>query len=376
MKKNILFAVLAVAALSSCSQNDAIESIAQDNNAINFSTYVGRNNRAAITYLDGLRAAGAGFYVLGYSTGNTAWASVADTDKKLNFMLGDNVTWNGTSTAWEYTNQKYWPNAVDGTNPGKVSFFAYAPNGGNVSVENSLDTAGDPIITYTCPADQLTQVDLVTASATDQTKASNVTQNGRVDLTFNHALSKIAFTAVKAANYDNATITVKELEVAYSSNIVKKNTFNMAATIGNGWGTATEKYAGTEKTTIYTDATGEALGWNKNEATSTDEAITFEFSPEKAAADPNPAVKSNNYLMLIPQTVVAGDLKATLTYDVKDEARNSTVTNKVTVDLAAITWEKGKQYTYKLIVTLSGVTFTVDSVSEWMDGTQPTDTNI
>lgn len=366
MKRNIWMAAFAVAALSSCSQNEAIESIAQDNNAINFSTYVGRNSRAGIMYEEGLKMEKTGFRVLGYSTDTISWENMVDVNKELNFMLGDSVLWNSGSSKWEYANQKYWPNAVvDGTTLGKVSFFAYAPENDSIAVTKTLNATGDPIITYTCPASQASQVDLVTASAIDQTK-NNV--DGKVNFTFDHALSKIAFTAAKAANYDNAKIILKKLDVAYGTGITKKNTFNIST---ETWGsTGATAYVSTDTTNIYNEAIGDTLTWNTIDS----QATIFKFSPESLVA--GAVQKSTNYLMLIPQVITAGALKATLTYEVYDTTRLSTVTNMVTVDLPAITWEKGKQYTYNLIVTLTGVTFDVTSISGWSDGTQPTDSAI
>lgn len=358
MKKGLFMAACVAATLSSCTQNEAIETIA--NEAINFSTYVGQNTRAGILDLPGLKLEGKGFYVLGYSTGADAWEDVAA--PTLNFMLNDNVTWNSTTPAWEYTNIKYWPNSVDGTNLGKVSFFAYAPaDAAVVAAPLSANAAAAPTITYTCPTEVASQVDLVADAQKDMTKASNT---GKVDFTFGHLLSKIAFAAKKSANYANAEITVKGLTVTYGTGLVQKNVYKMDSEAWSTLPTDAENYAAATGT-VYSDANGMLLGWNT--ADGADAAIVSNFS----------TLASTNFLMMIPQVVAAdGDLKATMTYDVYDAHRQTTVTNTVTVDLPAITWEMGKQYTYHLNVTLTGVEFDVTTVGDWSDGTQPNGTEI
>ena len=341
-------AAFVAAALSSCTQNEEIGNAVDSNNgAINFSTYVGQNTRAAITDLPALQGEGAadGFYVLAYSTGVSAWNEEAEPAPTLNFMLGDRVYWDKITVpvtpAWNYANIKYWPNEVDGVanNYGKVSFFAYAPAQiTDVLAAAPLTGAGFPTLTYTCPIVPADQKDVVTAQAVDKTKASN---SGKVALVFNHILSKIGFSAKLDAAYANATITVTGLDVLYSATMDKTNAYRMDK---ETWGTATAKFGATDNGTVLT---GGSVALNAT----------------------TPAALATNYLMMLPQTVAADVFKVKLTYTVVDAARPgaATITNVVTVDLPAIEWVKGKQYTYVLKVSETAVVFDGISVSPWVN---------
>ena len=357
MKKSLWMAAFVAAALSSCTQNEEIGNAVDSNNgAIKFSTYVGQNTRAAITDLPALKGEGAGFYVLAYSTGKDGWDVEAETDPTLNFMLNDQVSWDETAETpvWTYDNIKYWPNVVDGVadNYGKVSFFAYAP----VEITDVLAAApatgaGFPTLTYTCPTDPTAQKDVVTAQALDQKKNSN---SGKVDLVFNHILSKIGFSAKLDADYDNATITVTGLKVLYDASMDKTNTYRMDK---ETWGTATEddKFTAGDKGTVLTGAS-KTLTWDADD----DVADVIPLLNGTAAT-------STNFLMMLPQAVGDKLFKVELTYTVLDIERQKTITNVITVPLPAIEWVKGKQYTYVLKVSETAVVFDGITVSEWVN---------
>lgn len=121
MKQNYFMGLIACAALTmtGCS-NDEINAPqqSQGNNAIEFSTYLGRNaqgSRGTETSTTSIKTSG--FGVLAYYTEQADFANT----NKPNFMWNQKVTHNGTN--WEYTPVKYWPTKVGD----KVSFFAYAP---------------------------------------------------------------------------------------------------------------------------------------------------------------------------------------------------------------------------------------------------------
>ena len=133
--------------LASCSQNEDLSSTdvvqkAQDDNAIQFGTYMGRTGVTRAGYKgditntelqdgkDGSKTRGFGVYAL--YTGDTDFDAV--TDRTPNFMWNQQVYYEG---GWKYNPIKYWPNGnatadntangATGTQGGKVSFFAYAP---------------------------------------------------------------------------------------------------------------------------------------------------------------------------------------------------------------------------------------------------------
>ena len=86
--------------------------------------------------------------------------------------------------------------------------------------------------------------------------------------------------------------------------------------------------------------------------------------------------------MLIPQTLADDDLYVELEYDVITTAGGggggtSTSSPKLKVYLPGVTLEAGKEYTYNLVVNLSGVTFDPPTVNGWTTGsTQPGETPV
>ena len=143
MKKLYLFAALA-AMLAACSENDltvneqpskATETV---EDAVNFDVYVGRGltrggvNGAVTTAF--LKAEGGanhhnaqGFGVFSYYTDGEPYSAIT----KPNFFYNEQVTYNTTSTRWEYSPVKYWPNEFGGDAKSdqvdRLTLFAYLP---------------------------------------------------------------------------------------------------------------------------------------------------------------------------------------------------------------------------------------------------------
>ncbi len=158
-----------------------------------------------------------GFGVLAYGTGEQFYSQLAIPD----FMYNEHVVWNSTTSLWEYTPIKYWPNGegeatgVSGLLPSYVSFFAYAPwvkvdeatglvaEGGGTDEYSDCTgiTAltrhamnGDPLVRYDVSFDPLKRVDLCWAKPRlNQTKptGSASADDAKVDLQFKHALAAL-----------------------------------------------------------------------------------------------------------------------------------------------------------------------------------------
>ncbi len=158
-KKLFLFAAAAVA-LASCTETDLSgdTSFAKEStsDAIQFSAKARGAGATRSGVLGGITTtnilkgidntvganvstANVGFGVIAYNTGATEWANDQDSYTP-NFMYNQQVKWNSTTNAWEYTPIKYWPNGIDAANAAnspsntatengvqKLSFFAYAP---------------------------------------------------------------------------------------------------------------------------------------------------------------------------------------------------------------------------------------------------------
>lgn len=151
-----------------------------------------------------------GFGVFGCYTGLYKYV---DSNVHPDFMYNEHVTWNSTSSLWEYTPLKYWPNGEGqvsgntGANKHYVSFMAYAPWSDNDDSNPDTKPAGycipsfshqgdlgNPWLTYRLiPQAQLDkQVDLLYASHTDAHPILDLTKpavNERIQFVFNHALA-------------------------------------------------------------------------------------------------------------------------------------------------------------------------------------------
>lgn len=189
MKQNYFMGLIACAALTmtSCS-NDEINAPqqSQGNNAIEFSTYLGRNaqgSRSTETNTDSIKANG--FGVLAYYTEQTDFANT----NRPNFMWNQKVTY--SNSAWSYTPVKYWPTKVGD----KVSFFAYAPyvKSGNDKgiVLSSNSVAGAPTATITLPDDPSQTIDFVAAVQMNKTHDNSESANNDVSFILKHEMTRV-----------------------------------------------------------------------------------------------------------------------------------------------------------------------------------------
>ncbi len=237
----IIYLAIVVMLLTACSSSDeAITEtpITPNNNsknvAVTFNTYVQSGNtqtratypsEAASGSIDINRLKSTGFGVFAQHTSNTAWGSYGQ-GTPFNFMWNQQVTWDGTS-AWTYSPVKYWPNdnnpadnagATGSQTYSYLSFFAYAPYALATSLPATghNDATADGIVelsvnsTY-ADASYLyyrtslekpfgidKSVDLLWATEKDLYKTKSTGEdyvNGKVNLAFKHALSKVGIYA-------------------------------------------------------------------------------------------------------------------------------------------------------------------------------------
>ena len=162
---------------------------------------------------DALKGSADGFGVFAFH-GNDDWLYAAGTQQP-DFMYNQQVTWNGSATAWTYSPLKYWPNETGSDavsyNTDRLSFFAYAPYVAVIPETGELTTAytgtqrttgitamsnhhhqGDPWVQYVVSYDACSQVDLCWANVDGNTldqKKHSISEP--VQLNFHHALSAI-----------------------------------------------------------------------------------------------------------------------------------------------------------------------------------------
>ena len=244
MRKILFFAAAAVAMLASCSQNEDLSSTdvvqkAQDDNAIQFGTYIGKQAQSraltnggstGVITTDGLRTGdhSEGFGVFGYSSPSTSPFTDGEAVTVVpNFMYNQQVAWNNGS--WVYSPLKYWPNVTDSNNadgsPSNtaeesptttyLNFYAYAPYITTVSTTGitsiPANNATNLTFGYALPATptadncvdflwglrgNTTGYDLAGGADVGTTNSYNVNLTKQkvdetVDFKFKHALAKI-----------------------------------------------------------------------------------------------------------------------------------------------------------------------------------------
>jgi uncharacterized protein (TIGR02145 family) len=297
--------------------------------AIGFSassvTPLQENPVSRVASLDLVGLKGTGFRVNAYSTGAEAWSTAKGGSGASELMANQAVTWDGS--AWMYTPVKYWPDLVDATNYGKASFFAWNNFGVNAStVVYGRDAAGTPTLTCTVPDTSGSQYDLVTDVVTDRTGGAS---GSSVDLAFSHILSRIGFTAKLDKPYPGKTANILSLIVRYADQAVESKGVYTFGTGNHGLGAWS--YPASDKT--YMSGTEQVGSY-----------VTLDNIGPLEAVRLN---KDDKYLMLLPQTVIEGDVMADIIWTVDD------IMQSQTVDLPAQEWRPGYSYDYNLVISLS-----------------------
>ena len=387
MKQNYFMGLIACAALTmtGCS-NDEINAPqqSQGNNAIEFSTYLGRNaqgSRGTETNTTSIQTSG--FGVLAYYTEQVDFA---DTNKP-NFMWNQQVTY--SNSAWSYTPIKYWPTKVGD----KVSFFAYAPYvaGGDANgiVLSKNNVAGAPTATITLPEDPSQTIDFVAAVQMNKTHDNSATANNDVSFTLKHEMTRVKVQAkLDKSVYDASDAKHKTFVV------IKNVTFN-----DNGQFYKSGKYTfsttdGERGTWTTTDnATAYSLDLNKVMKKETIKAtgakgstVSGDYQKGKDGIKlvndtPVSLFKDDQYLFLIPvASLTDGKATATIEYDIVTEDSKLAVGYSCTnatkiVKLPAGTLQQGKSYNYTFIINLDEIVLDA-AVEKWDETASDSNINV
>ncbi len=381
MKQNYFIGLIACAALTmtGCS-NDEINAPqqSQGKNAIEFSTYLGRNaqgSRGTETTTASIKTSG--FGVLAYYTEQTDFADA----NKPNFMWNQKVTHNGTN--WEYTPIKYWPTKVGD----KVSFFAYAPyveNGNNNVIELSGKSAtGAPTATITLPDDPSQTIDFVAAVQMNKTHDNSASANNNVSFILKHEMTRVkvqakldksvysdtdakhkTFVVIKNVTFNNKGQFYKEGKYTFSTDDSKRGTWAPAANAS----TYTLDLNGVLNTELI-----KADGAKKK--TDSGDYMTGVNGLKLVDTTAKDLFKNNEYLFLIPVSANNGDgltygkATATIEYDIVTEdsklaAGYSCTSATKTVLLPAGTLKQGISYNYIFTIKLDEIVLDA-TVNDW-----------
>ena len=262
-----------------------------------------------------------------------------------NFMCNTRVQ--KANEQWTYAPLMYWPSS------GNLSFFAYSPyaeaNDLYSALTSTNTTSGYPRLTYTVPDAIITQRDLlVSLPLIDQTKA-NTNSNGKLPLTFKHALSSIVFKAKMSSSCD---FPVRVTSI----------------TLGDFKHKATLSYVNSPEIFSWT-TTQDAEDKSYTLSTNNTDPGLEDTDLSKITNEYTSITSTTSHLMLLPQEIDASDeIQVSVEYRF---AAESIQTRTITVSLKQIinSLESGKRYSINILVSaLANITLTC-TVAPWIPET-------
>lgn len=213
MKKNLLFIATAALVFVACSGNDLRNEIQDEQVGIGFSTFTGKLTRAENSTASDKHALNThhtGFKVWGYKTVSGTQSSVfGESDN-----TGTTVSWNSTSSLWEYSPLRFWDNSA--TN---YKFYAAAPAteswtyaNDKISLANFSVNGTSIAASASIDADAIFGAQDIMISEDVTVLPSNYTIT-RVQLNFIHLLTRLNIGVKKAATLNDYTVKLKSLKV-------------------------------------------------------------------------------------------------------------------------------------------------------------------
>lgn len=352
MKRILLFAAVAGAALAGCVKNESESGMIASDSKISFEApVVGTSTRAQAGEIGDKYPTEEDFKVWGwYHEGDyTTFGDAANGWK--NYMTASTA---GDPVVVTFNNDKSWVSATDYFWPknGKLTFAAYSP----------ADAAG----TYTHTANGLQIEDFTVAavdaqydlmysdraynrtSSTNQYVGTATNDYEGVDIVFHHALSSIVFKVGTDADYSKADNDFKIKSITIK-NVYGAGEFNEGLTDGT-----------TDRTPVWT-ATGDA----NNEYV----AFSGEFAvPEDGTTRQEPTNAAD--LILLPQSFATNNSAIVEIKYTYGTAASGEIQHTETFQLNHATnvqaWEPNKRYTYNIIFGLDKIYF-APVVEAWDD---------
>jgi len=339
MKKNLFFVALAAVALVSCSSEDVVDEIVENEVAINFEGLTNKSTRAEITSPKDLATEG-GFVVYGYKakTQETMnWATGAYTvfdGVNIYAKTGEDGAYiDGDQTDWTYASKKYWDKNAT------YCFYAVAPFGPTSGATYGVtDVANNArMITITGATSGLASASDDHLIDRDGVKNRPGTTTTNVDFEFHHVMAKIDFKLVKASGV-TGVLKVKNITMTgwngAKGNFVQSTTTNPTTLDKSEWTlqTGSSEYP----------AAGNVVVLNSTDGETVTTVNTY---------------NTNTYIM-VPQEIADGALTFTIDYTIDDEPFNAHVGTVSGVQ----TWGTDSHTTYTLTIGPATIEFDVKSV--------------
>lgn len=309
--RHIIVLSLAAAALISCAR-ESVDKGGEEPAGISFATRLDATRGPMLNTRGNLAAAG-GFNV--WAIGHTgSWTSTPTADK-TSILNGTTVT-SPDGDTWSYGSEVMWP--MDRY----VSFFAYGPVSGAVSIAPATD--GTPAVSFTANPDVTAQNDLMIATPVKDQAGAAYSYGNPVSLFFKHALARISFSGllVDGDNGDDRVITVKKITLngLHGSGTTHLTDPVVWTPTGNATASYTVSVANGELDgTVILNATGKP-------------GITT----------------ASGYLFLLPQTLAREADDPTMDVTLEIDGEEVSYTSLVFSPQA---WEAGKSYNYQIAVS-------------------------
>lgn len=339
MKKIMMFAAIAAAALSSCSNSELVD--VSSGRAIGFETFVGKASTKGVPVSGTKFDDGATIKVWGFTT-DAKMGETLENQTEIPGLKETVVTKSGSS--WSYSPVAYWKDGKAHT------FFACAPG-------EASPTFTDGAFTYTVEKNVADQVDFMVADALKNEPWASATMETppTQSFVFRHALSQIKYSVGLTMAADDVAKDVKVKSITIECmgqtdpdnpvNFVNSGTINVVGrTDANAdleWTNPTA--SGNTASYVVTPATPVALG-------TTVEPVEYKEVVEGA----------DNILMLLPQTT-EGNVRFTVAVEytkVPEPTDGSSLTGEGSatfVTTAAQTWAPNKIYHYKFGISMPQV---------------------
>lgn len=346
MKKFLIFAA-AVVAMVACNKeaSNAPQKAQNLPVPVQFGTYVGLTKTAAIT-TENITD----FGVYGFYSDDADWSA----SLTPNFMY-DQLVEGSHDAGFTYSPVKYWPNeATD-----KLSFYAYAPyksNTNGIAEQSANDAAGAPTISYTVPANEANQIDLLWATPIkNKVRDHDGDISKKIQFTFNHALCRVGLQARYLADEVNTGGTVGDAVPAattvYLNSVKFSSAYAASGILSLEDGSWSSVVAGSSKDYEREFGAGEAGDVVSNENTA--------------------YISGDDYIMMIPQAS-AQSFSVEVTYtvvttDAALAAGKSVITNTISTT-TTLTAQHGYTYDFVLVLGLESVKFDAPVVSAWTAG--------
>ena len=343
MKKQFLVLGLAVAAMTSCTNDEVLDVQQPVQKAIGFESFVNKETRNVTETNSSI----AKFYTFGFYGAGTTEAQ----------KVFQNVeVYKNTNEGWDYTEKKYWTK-------NKYYFAAYANNNSAVIDETTTQNGKLNDVTFaninsnptlTISNYEVTDENDLVADVLSEIDNSNyLAYNTPVSFTLNHLLTRVKFRVINTSQEYKMRITT-----ALTVNGAKKTGTCKVVADANGAG-ATWEPSGSEHvyTPIAVTAVDEYIA-KSNDVNNDDQVISQDF-------------------FLLPQTlnvkdesgnITSSDVTFTIVADFYDDNNQVVKTKTLTTKAFSIdAWEVGKYYdfTISLPVVAKPIEFGNPTVPGW-----------